>query len=164
MTIERIYLRPAEGSAQIERESVNVVEGCGIEGDRYFGRHDEPGQNITLIEAEEIEAFAREYGRRDDLSTTGRNLVTRGVRLNALVGREFTAGSVRLRGVELCEPCLGLGTALASAELAPAGVVKRLLHRAGLRADVLSSGVIARGAVIQERPKADRGRPSPAGI
>lgn len=152
MTIERIYLGPAEGGPQIEREFVNVVEGRGIEGDRYFGRHDEPGQNITLIEAEEIEAFAREYGRRGDLSATGRNLVTRGVRLNALVGREFTVGSVRLRGVELCEPCLGLGTALAEAGMAPAGVVKRLLHRAGLRADVVSSGVIARGAVVQDPP------------
>lgn len=155
MTVERIYIRQAPGGAQFEHESVTVAAGAGIEGDRYFGRHEEPGQNITLVEAEQIEAFAREHGRELDLSITGRNLVTRGVRLNELVGREFTVGSVRLRGVELCEPCLGLGTALASRELTPAAVVKGFLHRAGLRADVLSSGVIARGASVQ-----DAGRPA----
>jgi MOSC domain-containing protein YiiM len=68
--------------------------------------------------------------------------------LNALVGREFMVGSVKLRGVELCEPCLGLGTALTSAELTPAAIVKRFLHRAGLRADVVSNGVIELGDLV----------------
>jgi MOSC domain-containing protein YiiM len=150
MNIERIYTRQKPGGPQAERDTVTVVADSGIEGDRYFGHHDEPGQNITLIEAEEIEAFAREHGRPHDLSITGRNLVTRGVRLNDLVGREFRVGSVRLRGVELCEPCRGLGKSLASTELTSAAVVKRLVHRAGLRADVLSSGVIERGAAVQD--------------
>jgi MOSC domain-containing protein YiiM len=133
---------------QAEVDRVNVVSGVGIVGDRYFGRHDEPGQNITLVEAEEIESFIAEHGRPHDLSITNRNVVTRGIRLNELVGREFMVGDVRLRGVELCEPCMGLGKSLASPGLPAAKVVKRLLHRAGLRADVLSSGVIARGAKI----------------
>jgi len=68
--------------------------------------------------------------------------------LNELVGRDFLIGNVKLRGVELCEPCLGMGTALASPELPAAAVVKRFLHRAGLRADVLSDGVITRGAKV----------------
>lgn len=146
MTVERIFIVQAAGGPQVERESVTVVAGSGIEGDRYFGRHDEPGQNISLIEAEELEAFMRDHGRPNDASASRRNLVTRGVRLNELVGREFSVGEVKLRGVELCEPCLGLGSALASPELPAADVVKRLLHRAGLRADVLSGGVIVRGA------------------
>jgi MOSC domain-containing protein YiiM len=150
MSIERIYIRQVPGGPQAERDTVTVVADSGIEGDRYFGHRDEPGQNITLVEAEEVEAFAREHGRAYDLSITGRNLVTRGVRLNALVGREFVVGSVRLRGVELCEPCLGMGTALMSAELTPAAVVKRFLRRAGLRADVVSSGVIERGALVRD--------------
>lgn len=148
MTIERIYIGAVQGARQVEQDAVTVVAGAGIVGDRYFGRRDEPGQNITLVEAEEIEAFIHEHGRDRDLSITNRNLVTRGVRLNALVGREFMVGDVRLRGVELCEPCLGLGTALAGADLAAATVVKKLLHRAGLRADVVSGGVIARGAPV----------------
>jgi MOSC domain-containing protein YiiM len=148
MTIERIFIRRAQSALQIECEQVFMVAGEGIQGDRYFGRRDEPGQNVTLVEAEEIEAFISEQGRAYDLSITNRNLVTRGVRLNKLVGREFMVGNVRLRGTELCEPCLGLGDAIASATLPAAAVVERWLHRAGLRADVLTDGVVARGATI----------------
>lgn len=149
MSVERIYICQTAGGLPLEQESVTVVANSGIEGDRYFGHHDEPGQNITLVEAEEVEAFIREYGRENDLSITRRNLVTRGVRLNALVGKEFFVGGVKLRGVELCEPCLSLGKALSSPDLSPAAVVKRFLHRAGLRADVLASGSISRGAAVQ---------------
>ena len=149
MKVERLFIgRPSDGLL-IEQDQVTVVAGAGIEGDRYFGRHEEPGQNITLIEAEEIEALLGASGRPVDLSITRRNLVTRGVRLNEFVGREFKVGDVLLRGVELCDPCLGLGAALASPGLSAAEVVKRFMQRAGLRADVVSGGVIARGAVIQ---------------
>jgi MOSC domain-containing protein YiiM len=111
--VERIYTSPTSGGEQIEQTSVEFVAGSGIRGDRYFGRHDEPGQNVTLIEAEEVEAFLKASDRTYDLSVTSRNLVTRGVRLNEFVGREFMVGTVRMLGVELCEPCLGLGTMLA---------------------------------------------------
>ncbi len=148
MTIDRIYISHEQGGVQFELESVMVVAGAGIEDDRYFGHRDEPGQNITLIEAEEIEAFLSKYDRPHDLSISKRNLVTRGVRLNSLVGKEFSVGDVRLRGVELCEPCFVLGRALRSPELDSATIVRRFLHRAGLRADVLSDGVIARGAPL----------------
>lgn len=148
MKIERIYVSTVRGGPQLEMDRISVIANSGIEGERYFDRHDEPGQNITLVEAEEIEAFTRQYGREHDLSITRRNLVTRGVRLNDLVGKEFAIGEVRLRGVELCEPCLSLGKRLATPELAPAAIIKRLLHRAGLRADVLTSGVIARDEMV----------------
>ena len=146
--IEKIFTRsPADGRTQ-EHRSVRAVAGAGIEGDRYFGKHDEPGQNVTLVEAEEIERFIAQHGRPIDLSIAGRNLVTRGVRLNELVGKEFVVGTVLLRGVELCEPCLGFGEALAGGEVTPPGVVKFFVHRAGLRADLLSTGAITVGAVI----------------
>ena len=149
MAIERIYVSPVKGGLQVEQAAVAVVAGFGIEGDRYFGCADEPGQSLSLIEAEEMEAFFRECGRVADLSLSRRNLVTRGVRLNALVGKVFKVGEVQLRGVELCEPCLGLGAILSTPNLSAAGVVDRFLHRAGLRAEVVSGGVIARGAVVQ---------------
>ena len=149
MRVERVFVKPLSGGPQLEHDQVTVVAGAGIEGDRYFGRHEEPGQNLTLVEAEEIESFLVEHNRPYDLSVTSRNLITRGVRLNELVGREFHVGEVKLRGVELCEPCLGFGTALASSELVAAGVVKRFVHRAGLRADVLTSGTITRGAKVE---------------
>ena len=149
MKVERIFTRSKAGAPQVAHQSVRVVANAGIDGDRYFGAEDEPGQNITFIEAEEIERFAAEYQRSPDGVATGRNVVTRGVRLNELVGREFLVGSVRFRGVELCEPCLGLGEALSSPTLTPAEVVKRWVHRAGLRADALSSGELVVGAEFQ---------------
>jgi MOSC domain-containing protein YiiM len=149
VSIERIFIRPPGGNPTIERKSVRVVAGAGIEGDRYFDAHDEPGQNITFVEAEAIEAFAQEHRRPMDLSVTGRNIVTRGVRLNELVGREFIVGSVRFRGVELCEPCLSLGEALASLTLSPAHVVKHWGRRGGLRADALTGGELSVGAGFQ---------------
>ena len=152
MSVERIYTRPVAGAAQLEQAQVSVVAGAGIEGDRYFGRHEEPGQNLTLVEAEEIEAFLDAHQRPHDLSISGRNVVTRGVRLNELVGREFMLGSLRLRGVELCEPCLGLGHALAAPGLPSAMVVKHFIRRAGLRADVLSGGTLACGARLSLIP------------
>jgi MOSC domain-containing protein YiiM len=146
VSIERIFIRPPGGNPTIGQNSVRVVAGAGIEGDRYFDAHDEPGQNVTFVEAESIEAFALEHRRPIDLSATGRNVVTRGVRLNDLVGREFVVGAVRFRGVELCEPCRTLGEALASPTLSPARVVKHWVHRGGLRADALTSGELTVGA------------------
>ena len=62
MTVERIFTRTTSGAGSTEHTSVQVIVGAGIEGDRYFGRHEEPGQNVTFIEAEEIEAFFAEQG------------------------------------------------------------------------------------------------------
>jgi MOSC domain-containing protein YiiM len=148
VTIERIFLAPEPGGALIEVPHIRVTAGEGVEGDRYFNAKDEPGQNITLVEAEVIEAFNASFGTRHELSCTRRNLVTRGVRLSQLVGKEFTVGSVRLRGAELCEPCMGLGEAMATEAVTPAAVVKHLVHRAGIRADILSSGIITAGAQV----------------
>ena len=150
MTVERIFTRAASGDQQTEHQLVRVVAGSGIEGDRYFGCQNEPGQNVTFIEAEEIESFFAEQQRPADLSATGRNIITRGIRLNELVGTEFLVGTVRFRGVELCEPCLHLGQALATSAISPPKVVRRLVHRGGLRADALSSGEVAVGARFQK--------------
>lgn len=149
MIVERIFIRPITASAQIECEQVVVVAGQGIEGDRYFACHDEPGQNLTLVEAEEIEAFICGQGSPGDLSISKRNFITRGVRLNKLVGREFMVGEVRLLGVKLCEPCEMLGKSLASADLGAEEVVRRFVHKAGLRVEVLTSGVVTRGEKVQ---------------
>lgn len=147
--VERIFISPERGAAQIECECIVVEAGKGVRGDRNFAQGAYPGQNLTLVEAEEIERFCAQNGRLPDLSLTRRNLVTRGVRLNELVNVEFTVGTVRLRGVELCEPCANLGNRLGSESLAPAAVVKHWLGRGGLRVDVLGSGEISRGSRLQ---------------
>jgi MOSC domain-containing protein YiiM len=144
--IERIFWARHPGGALLESPQIRVLAGAGIEGDRYFNAKGGPGENITLVEAEVIEEFNATFGTRHELSCTRRNLVTRGVRLGLLVGKEFIVGHVRLRGVELCEPCTGLGKSMASEAVTPAAVVKYLVHRAGIRADVLSSGTISTGA------------------
>jgi len=146
--VERIFISPERGAIQVERERITIQSGMGILGDRNFGKSTHPGQNLTLVEAEEIERFCAEYSRTPDLSLTRRNLVTRDVRLNNLVNVEFTIGTVRLRGIELCEPCSLLGSSLSSESLYPAAVIKYWLHRGGLLADVLSNGEIVRGACI----------------
>lgn len=149
MIVERIFISPERGVAQVECERITIQKGLGILGDRNFGKRTHPGQNLTLVEAEEIELFCAECSRSADLSLTRRNLVTRGVRLNNLVNVGFAIGNVRLRGVELCEPCILLGNSLSSESLTPAVVVKRWLHRAGLLADVLGNGEIVRGDRIE---------------
>ncbi len=144
--IERIFIRLPKGEQQIERQRVEIVAGAGIRGDRYFDAQDEPGQNVSFIEAEEIEAFSAMHNKIVVPSAGGRNFVTRGVRLNELVGKTFAVGGLQFRGVELCEPCLGFGEALSTPELTPAEVVKHWVHRGGLRADALSSGELVVGA------------------
>ena len=142
MTVERIFISPAHGAAQQECQQIRVQRGTGIIGDRNFDEHRYPGQNLTLVEAEVIEAFCASQNRSTDLSLTRRNLITRGVRLNHLVGMEFSIGTVRMRGIELCTPCSDLGQRLSSETLSVAAVVKQWLHQGGLRVDVLSDGEI----------------------
>lgn len=154
MTLERIYIRPLQGAATQQRLRAELVTSMGIEGDRYFGVVSRPSVNVTLIEAEEIEAFLGVFKLPVDLSVTGRNLVTRGVRLNRFVGKEFQVGMVRLKGVELAEPCLTLGEQLPKAvqrpDMAPAEVVRRFVRRAGLRAEVMFGGEIRVGDPVLE--------------
>jgi MOSC domain-containing protein YiiM len=146
--VERIFISPERGVAQVECERITVQSAMGVLGDRNFGKCTHPGQNLTLVEAEEIELFCAEHSRPPNLSVTRRNLVTRDVRLNNLVNVEFTIGTVRLRGIELCEPCILLGNGLSSEPHTPDAVIKHWVHRGGLRADVLTSGEIVRGACI----------------
>jgi MOSC domain-containing protein YiiM len=121
---------------------VRAVAGQGIEGDRYFdGRghwSKNPGvsREVTLIELESIEALEREKNISIAPGAARRNVVTQGVPLNHLVGREFQVGAARLRGTRLCEPCAYLEG------LTQQGVCAGLIHRGGLRAEIVASGVI----------------------
>ena len=146
--VEAICIAPAAKGPQQRVDAAEFVAGSGIVGDRYFGRASGPGQNLTLVEAEEIERFNREHGADAPLDGTRRNIVTRGIRLVPLIGVEFTIGGVRLRGVEQCEPCSQLGGNLARDGLSSAQVVKSFVHRAGIRAEILSSGTVRVGDPI----------------
>jgi MOSC domain-containing protein YiiM len=97
---------------------------------------------VTLIESEAIDAVNRDYAMRIDPIETRRNILTRGVALNHLVGKEFSVGNVRLRGLELCEPCKHLEG------MTRPGVMRALVHRGGLRAQILQGGVVSVGDSI----------------
>ena len=132
----------AAGVPMESTREVKAVAGQGIEGDRYFdGRghwSKNPGvsREVTLIEIESIEALEREKGIAIAPGAARRNVVTRGVPLNHLVGREFQVGAVRLRGTRLCEPCAYLEG------VTQQGVLAGLIHRGGLRAEIVTSGTI----------------------
>ncbi|TMM13447.1 MAG: MOSC domain-containing protein [Actinobacteria bacterium] len=132
--IEAIHIGPDDGGALSSVESVRAFAGKGLEGDRNFREGGaKPGQAITLVEAENVEDVGLEEG------ATRRNVTVRGVALNDLVGKRFTVGEVECLGVELCEPCLHLQ------EMTRPGIIKELVHRAGLNADILTDGVISVG-------------------
>ena len=102
----------------------------------------EPDFELTLIEAEALEALHRDYSVDLAAGDARRNLVTRSIALNHLVGREFTIGDVRIRGIRLCEPCEHLQ------RLTGKQLIKGLRHRGGLRAQILTEGTIHAGDQI----------------
>ena len=143
--IEAIFVASEKDSPQMAVSEVALVAGKGIVGDRNFNRSKWPGQNITFIEAEQVEAFNAMYKRSLSISETRRNIITRSVRLNDLVGKSFQIGGIQFYGVELCEPCKKLGNLLATSEMPSHKIVSAWVHKAGLRANVMSNGILRVG-------------------
>jgi MOSC domain-containing protein YiiM len=132
-TVEQIAIAAQESELPGAVDRVEVTE-SGIAGDRYAEKGD-----ITLIEAEALEAFTAETGVQLSHQESRRQVLTRGVRLNDLVGKRFTVGEVEVVGRELCEPCSHLQS------LTRPGVLRGMVHRAGLNADIVTPGRIAVG-------------------
>lgn len=142
-----VYTAPRAGEPVVERERVRARAGRGLEGDRYLRGtghwSDHRWHHLTLVEAEVVEALARE-GHRVEPGQLRRNVVTRGVRLEVLVGGAFEIGDVRLEGLRPCEPCRYLEELLDEP-----GLKAALRGRGGLRARILEGGVLAPGAPIR---------------
>jgi MOSC domain-containing protein YiiM len=135
--IEAIHIGPEESKPLASVESVQAFAGKGLEGDRnFYPDGARPGTALTLVEAENVEDVGLEPG------ATRRQLTVRGVRLNDLVGKHFKVGDVECYGVELCEPCEHLQS------MTRPGIIKELVHRAGINADILTDGVIRVGDAI----------------
>jgi MOSC domain-containing protein YiiM len=150
-TVESIHIAStAQGPTQALAQVV-AIPGAGLAGDRYALKlgtffKPKPDFELTLIEAEAIEALRRDYHVELAVGEARRNIVTRNVPLNHLVGKEFAIGDVRIRGIRLCEPCDHLQ------KLTGKPVIKGLLHRGGLRAQILTPGTIRVGDVVSVLP------------
>jgi MOSC domain-containing protein YiiM len=148
--VEAIHIADTAEAAMRGVAAVTAIAGVGLEGDRYaarqgsFSAQDKPGRQITLVEAEAIEALERELGLVLAPGETRRNVVTRGVALNHLVGRDFSVGGARLRGHELCEPCATLARMTGKPV-----ILAGLVHRGGLRAEILEGGQIRVGDEVR---------------
>ncbi len=148
-TVVSIHIASQAEGRMVAVTEARAVPGKGLEGDRYFqqtGTYSAkpgPDREVTLIAAEAVEALRRDYGVTLDTGESRRNITTRGVPLEFLVGKEFTVGSVSLRGIRLCEPCGHLE------ELTREGVRAGLVHRGGLRAQILTEGVIRAGDAVE---------------
>jgi MOSC domain-containing protein YiiM len=135
--VEALVLAPAAEAPVTEVEEAVGLPGRGLEGDRYAAdagtfASGRPGSALTLVDAAVLDTLGRDIDHR-------RNVVVRGTDLNALVGREFTLGEVHCRGRRLCEPCAHLD------RLNDGGVLRPLVHRGGLRADIVSGGRVRIG-------------------
>ena len=143
-----IYVAEQKGTDLHSLDKIEAIAGRGLAGDRYFLKEgtfspkDGPDREVTLIEVEALEGLAREYEVTLAPHQSRRNLLTLGVPLNHLVGKTFTIGAVTLRGIRLCEPCGHL------AKLTCSAVEKGLKHRGGLRAQIVTGGVLEVGAAI----------------
>ena len=134
MTVVAIHLADGRSAPPSAVDSAVAVAGKGLQGDRYYFPDGAPsGRGITLVEEENVQDVGLDPGQ------TRRQVTTRGVRLNDLVGKRFRVGEVECYGVELCEPCLHLES------LTRPGLIKDMVHRAGLNADILTDGTIAVG-------------------
>jgi MOSC domain-containing protein YiiM len=141
--VEAIWIRAESNGTPESLERAKLEPGRGIVGDRYWkegGERDlEPGRALTLIEAEAIETLREKTGIVIGAQQSGRNVVTRGIGLNDLVGKRFRVGDVECEGIELCHPCRTFERRTEQ------GVLKGMVNRGGLNADIVSGGEIAVG-------------------
>jgi MOSC domain-containing protein YiiM len=144
--VEAIHITSEHGELPASVERARAYAGKGLDGNRYFfADGDAPsGSAITLIAAEALEAFEAETGTPLSAAESRRNVLVRGIDVNALVGKRFRVGDIECEGVELCEPCRHLEG------MTRPGVINGMVHRAGLNADVLTDGEIAVGDSVAE--------------
>jgi MOSC domain-containing protein YiiM len=148
-TVEHLHIAFSAGEPMCRVDQISAAPGVGLTGDRYavgtghWSDDAGTGRDLTLVEAEVLDDLERDHGLRLDPGETRRNVTTRGVRLNELVGERFWVGDVLCEGTRLCEPCTYLQ------ELTGKAILEPLVHRGGLRANVVSGGVLRVGDMVK---------------
>ena len=126
-----------------KKESIEVVASKGIVGDRYFHDFNGDREQITLIESENIDYYNNTFNTKFNYLEFRRNIVTKNIQLNDLVGKTITVGEIKLKVNDLCRPCKDLQN-----RLGKNNIIKEFLRRGGLRCEILSSGTINIGDKI----------------
>ena len=127
-----------------EVNSIDVLANQGVLGDRHFNEFNDPYNQLSLIESESIDYYNIKYGLNIPYIDFRRNIITKGIQLNDLVGKKFQIGKVELEGIDLCRPCKHL-----SEVLQQDNIIKEFLRRGGLRCQILSSSSIEVGSKIK---------------
>ena len=125
-------------------ESIEVVANKGIVGDRHFKEFNDPYCQLSLIESENIDYYNSKYGLNISYLEFRRNIVTKGIQLNDLIGKKFFIGNVKVEGIDLCRPCRHLTEVLNQDN-----IIKEFLRKGGLRCQILSSSKIKIGDEIK---------------
>ncbi len=126
-----------------KKETIKVVASKGIVGDRYFHDFNGDREQITLIESENIDYYNDTFNTKFTYLEFRRNIVTKNIKLNDLVGKTIQVGNIKLKVNDLCRPCKDL-----QQRLGKGNIIKEFLRRGGLRCEILSSGTINVGDKI----------------
>jgi len=127
-----------------EVNSIEVMANKGIVGDRHFHEFNDPYNQLSLIESENIDEYNIRFGLNISYIDFRRNIVTKGIQLNYLIGKKLSVGNVELEVIDLCRPCRHL-----TEMLDQRNVLKEFLRKGGLRCQILSSSKISVGDKIE---------------
>ena len=127
-----------------EVKSIEVLENKGVVGDRHFDEFNDPYCQLSLIESENIDFYNSKYNLNIPYVDFRRNIITKGIRLNDLIGKKFLVGNVKVEGIDLCRPCRHLTEILSQQK-----ILKEFLRKGGLRCQILSSSIINVGDNIK---------------
>jgi len=140
----KIGISKKKGEKINEVNKIKVLSGKGIVGDRNFLENNDLRKQLTLIESENIDYYNRKYNTNFSYVDFRRNIVTKNIKLNDLVGKTFSIGKIIVQGNDLCRPCNEL-----QEKLGINNYIKEFLRRGGLRCEILSSGTISIGDEIK---------------
>jgi len=117
-----------------EVKEINLLAGKGIIGDRHFHEHSEDRNQLTLIESENIDFYNEKFNLKIPYINFRRNIITKGIKLNDLIGKKLTIGKMEVKGIDLCRPCKSL-----QKNLGQDNIIKEFLRKGGLRCEILTS-------------------------
>ena len=127
-----------------EVEKIELLPGKGIVGNRHFQEDNNPKNQLTLIESENIDYYNKKFNVQIPYVNFRRNIITKGIELNKLVGKQFVVGKIKVKGNDLCRPCKHLQEILGQKD-----IIKEFLQKGGLRCEILTSGIIEVGDKIK---------------